>query len=155
MESLINGVIIQSLHKLVDKRGWLYEFWRYDESLKQNAPMMGYASMTLPNVARGPHEHVNQTDRILFLGTSTFKVWLWDNRVSSATYGKHMVFETVNSFPMVIVIPPQVVHAYKNVGISEGIVINLPDQLFAGMNRSEPVDEIRHENNPDSQFKLV
>jgi hypothetical protein len=33
-------------------------------------------------------------------------------------------------------------------------VINIPNRLYAGVNRAEPVDEIRHEDAADSRFKL-
>jgi dTDP-4-dehydrorhamnose 3,5-epimerase len=47
-----------------------------------------------------------------------------------------------------------VVHAYKNVGAAPALVINLPDRLYKGPERREPVDEIRHEDNPHSLFKV-
>jgi dTDP-4-dehydrorhamnose 3,5-epimerase len=56
--------------------------------------------------------------------------------------------------PKSVLIPPGVVHAYKNIGGKIGMVVNCPNKLFAGRNRKEPVDEIRHEDNPDTIFKL-
>jgi dTDP-4-dehydrorhamnose 3,5-epimerase len=47
-----------------------------------------------------------------------------------------------------------VVHAYKNVGGSEGIVLNYPNRLYAGRGKKEPVDEIRHEDDPASRFRV-
>jgi dTDP-4-dehydrorhamnose 3,5-epimerase len=40
------------------------------------------------------------------------------------------------------------------VGASEGTVVNLPNKLFAGKGKKEPVDEIRHENRTDTLFQL-
>lgn len=53
-----------------------------------------------------------------------------------------------------VVIPPGVVHAYKNIGSVDGVVMNFPDRLYAGPGRTEPVDEIRHEDDPESPFKI-
>jgi dTDP-4-dehydrorhamnose 3,5-epimerase len=50
-------------------------------------------------------------------------------------------------------VPPGVVHAYRNVGDDDAFVLNFPDRLYAGKNKAEPVDEIRHEET-DSEFKL-
>jgi hypothetical protein len=36
-----------------------------------------------------------------------------------------------------------------------GIVINCPNALYAGRDYKEPVDEIRHEIDPDSRFKVT
>ena len=55
---------------------------------------------------------------------------------------------------MLLIIPPGVVHAYKNVGGAAGIVFNCPNRLYKGPGRKEPVDEIRHEEDPDSRFRL-
>ena len=48
-------------------------------------PVMTYISQTLPGVARGPHEHLDQTDGFAFIGPSDFKLYLWDTRSASPT----------------------------------------------------------------------
>lgn len=128
------------------------ELFRSDELPKDFVPVMSYISMTAPNVARGPHEHAIQTDLLCFFGESKFRLYLWDNRVDSPTYGKKNQAE-INP-PLSILIPPGVVHAYRNIGMTEGFVFNAPNKLYAGSGRSEPVDEIRHENDQGSPFKL-
>jgi dTDP-4-dehydrorhamnose 3,5-epimerase len=55
---------------------------------------------------------------------------------------------------MLLIVPPGVVHAYQNVGGVPGLVFNCPNRLYKGAGRQEPVDEIRHEEDPDSPFKL-
>ena len=79
-------------------------------------------------------------------------LYLWDNRKNSPTYGNKMVIEDANG--LVALVPPGGVHAYKNTGDADGMVINLPDRLFAGREKKEKVDEVRHENNPESPFKV-
>lgn len=56
--------------------------------------------------------------------------------------------------PMAVTIPAGVVHAYKNVGNVAGWVINCPNRLYAGEGKKEPVDEIRHEDDPTGPFQL-
>ena len=82
----IDGVIWKPLRTYHDERGWLCELFRHDELPAEYHPVMAYISMTAPGVARGPHEHADQADCFCFLGPSNFKVYLWDNRPSSATY---------------------------------------------------------------------
>jgi dTDP-4-dehydrorhamnose 3,5-epimerase len=49
------------------------------------------------------------------------------------------------SRPARVVIPPGVVHAYKNVGDVPGLIVNMPNRLYGGAGRRGPVDETRHE----------
>ena len=130
------------------------EFFRQDEIDIANMPVMGYVSMTEVDVARGPHEHKDQSDFFAFLGPSTFKVYMWDTRPSSPTYGTKQVILAGEQAPKSVIIPPGVVHAYRNVGGKQGMVVNCPNRLFAGAGKKEPVDEIRHEGDPNSQFLL-
>jgi len=52
------------------------------------------------------------------------------------------------------IVPPGVVHAYKNIGEVEGLVFNAPDRLYRGPGRVEEPDEIRYEENIGSRFHL-
>jgi dTDP-4-dehydrorhamnose 3,5-epimerase len=56
---------------------------------------------------------------------------------------------------MSVLIPPGIVHAYRNVGDKPGVVINCPNQLYRGAGRTDPVDEIRHEDDPHSPFQIA
>lgn len=150
----INGVIIKPLIKYVDDRGWLTEVFREDELEHEFLPVMGYISITHPGVARGPHEHEKQADNFAFLGPSNFKIYLWDNRKDSPTYMTAHSFVAGEDAPHSVVIPPGVVHAYKNIGTGPGMVVNNPNQLYAGRGKKSPVDEIRHESDPHTIFLL-
>jgi dTDP-4-dehydrorhamnose 3,5-epimerase len=150
----IEGVIVRKIARHQDARGWLSELFRADELPAEFLPAMAYVSMTRPGVTRGPHEHVDQADAFCFIGPSTFRIYLWDNRKESPTYGNRSRFEAGESEPMLVVIPKGVVHAYRNVGPGEGIVINCPNRLYAGPGRAEPVDEIRHEDDPRTPFRV-
>ena len=150
----IEGVIVKNLPKFVDDRGWLTETFRHDELEEKYFPVMGYVSMTNLDVARGPHEHVDQADNFAFIGPSNFKVYLWDNRKSSPTYMVRQILYAGEDSPKSLIIPPGVVHAYKNVGPKQGMVLNFPNQLFAGKSKASPVDEIRHEADPNTIYRL-
>ena len=150
----IEDASVRPLKKFVDERGWLSELWRTDQLGDAPRPVMTYVSCTEPGVTRGPHEHVDQTDYFCFLGPGNFKVVLWDNRPSSPTYQVMQSFVVGQDSPAVVVIPPGIVHAYKNVSHIPGVVINCPDQLYRGPGYAQPIDEIRHEDDPDSPFKI-
>jgi len=148
----IEGVIIRPFKKFVDERGWLSELFRSDELPEGFHPAMAYVSVTLPGVLRGPHEHVDQADLFCFIGPGDFKLTLWDNRPESPTY-RHRIeqFLGVNN-PGSVLIPKGVVHCYRCVSAESGWVFNGPDQLFMGEGRRSPIDEIRHEDDPENIF---
>ncbi len=150
----IHDVFIHELVKFVDERGWLSELFRSDELEARYVPAMSYISFTNPGIARGPHEHVDQADLFAFLGPSDFQLFLWDNRTSSPTYRVRQILYAGENTPRSIIIPAGVVHAYKNVGLAPGMVVNLPNRLYAGEGKRLPVDEIRHEGDPNSPFVL-
>ena len=145
----IDGVIIKEFLKHNDSRGWLAEMFREDDP-GDYRPAMGYISVTHAGITRGPHEHIEQTDYFCFLGD--FTLYLWDNREDSLTYRNKMVIE--NSGGKIVIVPPRVVHAYKNSGTADGMVLNFPDRLFAGQHKKEKVDEVRYENDPETPFKI-
>jgi dTDP-4-dehydrorhamnose 3,5-epimerase len=132
----------------------LCELFRDDDVAKEFQPVMAYISMTQAGIARGPHEHVDQADYFCFLGPSDFKVYLWDKREKSPTFGVRQVRVVGESDPAMVIVPPGVVHAYRNVGQGPGIVFNCPNQLYKGWGRAEPVDEIRHEDDAASPYRL-
>ena len=150
----IHDVVVRPLSKFIDERGWLAELFRSDELRTEDLPVMAYISMTQPDVARGPHEHAEQTDYFCFLGPSNFKVYLWDKRPDSPSFGISQIVYAGIDNPVTMIVPPGVVHAYRNIGIDNGIVFNAPNRLYAGEGKKEPVDEIRHEDAPDSMFRL-
>jgi dTDP-4-dehydrorhamnose 3,5-epimerase len=150
----IDGVVWKPLRKYHDTRGWLCELFRDDELPAELQPVMAYISVTEPGVARGPHEHVDQADFFCFLGPGHFKVYLWDTRPSSPTYLTRQTDVVGADKPMALIVPPGVVHAYKNVGGESALTLNCPNRLFKGHGRQQPVDEIRHEDDPTSRFEL-
>jgi dTDP-4-dehydrorhamnose 3,5-epimerase len=150
----IRDVVFHPLRFYHDARGWLVELFRQDEVIRDYWPVMTYVSQTLPGVTRGPHEHVDQTDGFGFIGPSDFKLYLWDIRPGSASRGHRMVAVVGESQPMAVWIPPGVVHAYRNIGKSPGLVFNGPNRLYAGWGKQAPVDEIRHEDVTPSCFNM-
>ncbi len=150
----IDGVIFKPLSRYDDERGWLVELFRQDELPAEYHPRMAYISETKPGVARGPHEHVEQSDLFAFIGPGDLKLYLWDRREDSATLGNRHITVVGQSNPQAVIIPPGVVHAYKNVGDIPAWVVNLPNRLYKGPGRAQEVDEIRHEDHDDHPYVL-
>ena len=154
IDAPIDGVVFRPISPFKDQRGWLAELFREDELPAEQHPVMAYVSETLAGVARGPHEHVDQTDFFAFLGPGEFCLYLWDARPNSPTRGHRMKTVVGESNKQCVVVPPGVIHAYKNVGTTSGWVFNAPNHLYAGEGKRDPVDEIRHEDQAESVYRL-
>jgi dTDP-4-dehydrorhamnose 3,5-epimerase len=150
----IRDVVVRDVRKFVDERGWLAELFRHDELEAEYFPAMCYISSTEPNVQRGPHEHVDQADLFVFIGPANFKLRLWDNRPDSETYNRVMTLYVGADNPKSVLVPKGVVHAYRNVGSVAGIVINCPNRLYMGAGKREEIDEIRHEDDPATIYRM-
>ena len=101
----IHDVVWIPLKFFHDSRGWLVELFRNDLVAPQFHPVMAYVSMTKPGVARGPHEHVDQADYFCFTGPSTFRVYLWDARKDSPTFGAKEVRDVGEDAPYALIVP--------------------------------------------------
>ena len=112
----IDGVLIGRNARHSDSRGWLTELFRSDELPDRFNVAMGYMSLTKPGEIRGPHEHKKQSDCLVFPGIGMFELSLWDNRTGSPSFGRHSTVKTNDTEALIVIIPPGVVHGYKNIG---------------------------------------
>ena len=154
MNCPLAGVTIQTLSRMTDERGWLVELFRQDELPEAVLPRMCYLSVTKPGVTRGPHEHREQSDLFVFLGPGQFRLYLWDNRPRSGTFGGRWSGEFGETAGARVVVPCGIVHAYRNISAVDGLVYNAPNRLYRGTGKQGPVDEIRHEDSPDSPYQI-
>jgi dTDP-4-dehydrorhamnose 3,5-epimerase len=143
---MLEEVEIYDLRIHQDNRGHLIECWRNDE-VSYEAQMM-YLSWTLPGKKRGPHLHEHQTDIFTFPGPVLFEIYLLEFEEPS----HQLKIKAGTDQPKTIVIPPGVVHGYKNVSMISGLVINAPDQLYKGLLKAYSEDIIRFEDDPNNLY---
>ncbi len=149
----VDDCSIRSLTRFTDDRGWLAELFRKDELPAPGYPAMGYLSVTHPGIARGPHEHRYQTDLFIFFD-GVVRLYLWDHRPDSPTCGHRQVIDLGAHNPSAVTVPPGVVHAYRNTGNQDAMILNFPNRLYAGEGKAGPVDEIRHEDQTNHHFVM-
>lgn len=147
------GVRVEALPVFNDARGSLHELYRADEIPGEFKPVMACCSWSHPGLTRGPHQHVMQDDYFTFAGPSDFRVYLWDDRPGAAGAAQGWLINTGQNAPSRIYVPRGVVHAYRNTGTAPGLVVTVTSLLFKGEGRRDPIDEIRHELNPDSNYR--
>lgn len=148
------GVRLEAIPVYNDPRGSLHELWRADEIPEGYQPQMACTSWSSPGVERGPHQHVGQDDYFTFAGPSDFLVVLWDARPGTAGPAVGWRMQLGQNNPTRIYVPRGVIHGYRNIGQASGLVVTVTNLLFRGWGRKEPVDEIRHECDPDSPYRF-
>jgi dTDP-4-dehydrorhamnose 3,5-epimerase len=153
-EGDIDGLVIKPAAKHEDPRGWLAELFRAEELHASLVPAMAYMSLTHPGESRGPHEHMQQTDMFVFFGPGCFMVKCWDNRKASPTYGNFTTLMAGEENPVMLIVPPGVVHAFRNLSEVDGLMINLPNRQFNRNPEQRHSDEIRYETVKNSPYRI-
>ncbi len=125
---LIDGVRIKSLRLLPDDRGFLMEMLRSDDDIFQKFGQV-YLSVAYPGVVKGWHYHKVQTDFFTIV-KGMMKVVLYDERPDSPTHGEINEFFMGEQNPILITIPPGVLHGMKAIGAEPGFLVNCPTEPY-------------------------
>ena len=143
---MIDGVSVRSLTTLLDARGEICELvsMAWPEAAGVSSPHVYLASVRT-GIVKGWIVHRLQTDR-LSLVTGTLHVVLYDGRPDSPTFGTVREVFGGDRARMLVVIPPGVWHAVRNVGETEGLYVNAPDLPYDHENPDKcrlPIDTDR------------
>jgi len=125
---MIDGVRTKRLKVIPDERGLLMEMLRDDDDIFQKFGQV-YLSVVYPSVVKGWHYHKKQTDHFVFV-KGMAKVVLFDDRESSATRGEVNEFFMGEHNPILLVIPPLVLHGMKGVGGEPAYLVNVPTEHY-------------------------
>lgn len=148
---MIQGVVLKSLLKRYDDRGFLYEIMRRDESMYLGFGQ-AYISAVNEGVVKAWHLHRVQIDNLCCV-KGLIKVVLWDGRKDSLT------FEQINEFFIgeenlqLLQIPNGVLHGWQGKASGTSLVLNIPTEVY---NYAEP-DEYRihpHINDINYDWRL-
>lgn len=120
-----------------DERGRLMETLRCDDDLFIKFGQ-AYLTTAYPGVVKAWHYHKLQIDNFV-VAKGMFKIVLWDTRKDSPTWGYVNEFFLGEHKPMLLQIPNLVYHGFKCISDQEGIVLNLPTEVY---NYDQP-DEYR------------
>ncbi|MGB8657458.1 MAG: dTDP-4-dehydrorhamnose 3,5-epimerase family protein [Candidatus Zixiibacteriota bacterium] len=125
---MIQGVATKRLKVIVDERGRLMEILRSDDALFTKFGQL-YITTAYPGVVKGWHYHKRQTDHFAVV-QGMIKLVLYDSRDDSPTKAEINEFFLGEHNPMLVEIPPLVLHGFKCVGDQEAICINVPTELY-------------------------
>ena len=140
---MIDGVIVKPLKVIPDERGRLMEILRRDDDFFAGFGQV-YMTTGYPGVVKAWHFHRKQYDHFCVV-KGMMKVVLYDSRDGSPTKGEVDEFFMGEHRPILLRIPPLVLHGFKAIGSEEALLINVPTEPY---DRNAP-DEHRvdpHEN---------
>jgi len=125
---MIAGVKVKKLKVIPDERGLLMEMMRDDDEFFQKFGQV-YLSVVYPGVVKGWHYHRKQTDHFVFV-KGMAKVALYDGRDDSPTKGEVNEFFMGENHPILLVIPPGVLHGMKGIGVEPAYLVNVPTEHY-------------------------
>ena len=126
---MIEGVKVKTLKVIPDERGRLMELLRSDDQEFFIQFGQVYMTTAYPGVVKAWHYHKRQIDNFAVVH-GMMKVVLYDNRPDSPTHGEVNEFFMGIHNPVLLQIPPLVLHGFKCIGKTEGIVVNIPTTLY-------------------------
>ena len=135
---MIDGVKKKQLRVIPDERGRLSEILRSDD--KEFFSQFGQIYMTTayPGAVKAWHFHKKQYDNFTVVH-GMMKVVLYDGRKNSPTFDEVNEFFMGTHNPMLLQIPPMVMHGFKCISETEAVVVNVPTEVY---NYDDP-DEFR------------
>ncbi len=125
----IFGVVIHRLVTLSDERGSLTELYRQSWGIHPEGLVYAKLLTVRPGRIRGYAMHKKQDDRICILYGAAQYV-LYDDREASPTYRLVQEVNIDEHGRAMLIIPAGVWHAVRNVGHTDLIMVNLPNQLY-------------------------
>lgn len=125
---MIQDVSIKKLRVIPDERGYLMEILRNDDVFFEKFGQV-YMTTAYPSVVKGWHFHKLQTDYMTCI-FGMIKLVLYDARDDSASKGQVQEFFIGERNPMLISIPPGVLHGFKGIGDKTAIIINTITETY-------------------------
>lgn len=125
---MIEGVIIKKLKIIIDERGKLMEMLRCDDKIFKKFGQV-YMTTAKPGYVKAWHYHKTQTDNFVCL-KGEMRIGLYDNRQNSRTKGEVNEFIIGEKNPLLVQIPPRVIHGFESNIDEESIIVSIPTEPY-------------------------
>ncbi len=125
---LIKGVKTKVLRVIPDERGRLFEMLRRDDAMFRKFGQI-YCTTVNCGVVKGWHYHKKQIDNFVCV-SGMIKLVAYDGRRGSSTRGQANEFFIGVHNPLLVQIPPGVLHGFKGLTDPEAIVINISSEPY-------------------------
>jgi dTDP-4-dehydrorhamnose 3,5-epimerase len=125
----IDGVRLRAVRPVPHEDGTLVEVARAQWPEIDLPIVQVHVTTTLPTRVRAWGLHQRSTDR-LFVVRGLVAFVVYDGREDSPTYECLNEFRLSERNPGLLVIPPNLYHGWKNIGVDEAFVINMPSSQY-------------------------
>ena len=88
-----------------------------------------HTTTTFPGRHRAWGLHQRSTDR-LFVVSGLVKFAVYDGRLRSPTYGCVTDLIVSEKNPGLLIVPPNLYHGWRNIGVTEAIILNMPTVIY-------------------------
>ena len=123
--SSLAGVLFRPTRPVPHEDGHVIEVARLGWEILEEPIVQVHLTTTLPGRIRAWGLHQKSTDR-LFVAKGLVKMAVFDGRLDSPTRGGVYEVTLSQHSPGLLVVAPNLYHGWKNIGIDEAIVINMP-----------------------------
>ncbi len=125
---MIDGIQTKQLKVFSDERGRLMEMLRHDDDVFVKFGQT-YMTVAYPGVVKAWHYHKKQYDNFAVV-RGMIKLVAYDSREDSPTLGEVNEFFIGDHNPLLVQIPPFVMHGLKCISEESCIVINAPTEVY-------------------------
>jgi dTDP-4-dehydrorhamnose 3,5-epimerase len=125
----IEGVVFRPTRPVPHDDGHLTEVARASWNELGDPIVQVHVTTTLPGRIRAWGLHQRGTDR-LFVVSGLVRIAVFDGRNGSASQGRVNVFTVSEKNPGLLIVPPNLYHGWKNIGVTEAVIINMPNSMY-------------------------
>jgi dTDP-4-dehydrorhamnose 3,5-epimerase len=125
----IDGLAFRPVRPVPHEDGTLAEIARAGWDELDQPIVQVHLTTTMAGRVRAWGLHRRSTDR-LFVVRGLVSIVVYDGRADSPTVGSLNEFRVSERNPGLLVIPPNLFHGWKNLGVDEAFIINMPSERY-------------------------
>ncbi len=125
----VDGLVFRRTRPVPHEDGFLTEVARASWDVLDRPVKQVHITTTFPGRIRAWGLHQASIDR-LFVVTGLVKIVVFDGRLDSTTHGQLTEIVVSERNPGLLIVPPNLYHGWKNIGVSEAIIINMPTEMY-------------------------
>ena len=128
-EKRIEGVRFRATRPVPHEDGTVAEVARMKWDELDRPIVQVHVTTTYPGRIRAWGLHQASTDRLLVV-RGLVSIVVYDGRVDSPSFGRCNEFRLSERNPGLLVIPPNLYHGWKNIGVDEAFILNMPSDQY-------------------------
>lgn len=125
---MIEDVVVKALRVVADARGRLVEMLRSDDPLFAGFGQV-HLSTLRPGIIKAWHDHERLTECFVVV-FGALRVVLYDARATSPTHGATLELVLDASQPVLVRVPPGVIHGFQCVGDQEAGLLSIGTHVY-------------------------